>query len=297
MNKDNESKKALVLSGGGITGIAWELGILRGLEECGVDVTNANLIIGTSAGSIVGAQIISETSLEELYKLQLIPIEESEERQVQFNRTEFQKIMAAAILSSPDSQTARACIGKASLSSATISEEERQKIINSRLPNKEWNQKKKLIINAVNARTGEWVKFDHNSSVSLEQAVAASSAIPGIYPPTEINGEYYIDGSMSSGTNADLAQGYNKVLVIVAEPNMIHALMGPTMHRISFNEELKILKESGAKVWVILPDENSLKAKGKNPLDVNSRAASAKAGLKQGKILAEEVKSFWKKNN
>ena len=78
---------------------------------------------------------------------------------------------------------------------------------------------------------------------------------------------------------------------------MIHALMGPTMHRISFNEELKILKESGAKVWVILPDENSLKAKGKNPLGVNSRAASAKAGLKQGKILAEEVKSFWKKNN
>lgn len=127
---------------GGITGIAWELGILRGLEECGVDVTNANLIIGTSAGSIVGAQIISETSLEELYKLQLIPIEESEERQVQFNRTEFQKIMAAAILSSPDSQTARACIGKASLSSATMSEEERQKIINSRLPNKEWNQKR-----------------------------------------------------------------------------------------------------------------------------------------------------------
>ncbi len=294
MNANNESGKALVLSGGGITGIAWELGILRGLEECGVDVTDANLIIGTSAGSIVGAQIISDTSLEELYKLQLIPIEESKERQVQFNRTEFQKIMAAAIMSSPDSQTARARIGEASLASTTMTEEERQKIIDSRLPNHEWNQKKKLIINAVNASTGKWVTFEENSNVSLVKAVAASSAVPGIYPPTRINGEYYIDGSMSSGTNADLAKGYNKVLILVAEANMTHTVMGPTMHRINFNEELKILKESRAKVKVIIPDENSLKAKGKNPLDVNSRAASAKAGLKQGKILAEEVNIFWK---
>lgn len=293
MNTIKEFQKALVLSGGGITGIAWELGILRGLEECGVDVTDANLIVGTSAGSSVGAQIISETSLEQLYKLQLIPIVETKESQVQFDGNEFRKMMAAAIMSSPDSQTARAHIGEAALAATTMSEKERLELIASRLPNHEWNKKRKLIINAVNASTGEWVTFDQNSNVSLLQTVAASSAVPGIYPPTTINGQRYIDGGMSSGTNADLAKDYDRILILVAEPSMIHAPMGPTMHRVSFEEEVEVLRESGARVKVIVPDEGSLESKGNNPLDVNSRAASAKAGRKQGKSLAEELKIFW----
>lgn len=293
MNINNKPSKALVLSGGGITGIAWELGILLGLEECGVHVTDADLIVGTSAGSSVGAQIISETSLEELYKLQLIPIVETKESQVQFDGNEFRKMMAAAIMSSPDSQTARARIGEAALAATTMGEEERLELIASRLPNHEWNKKRKLIINTVNASNGEWVTFDQNSNVSLVQAVAASSAVPGIYPPTTINGQRYIDGGMSSGTNADLAKNYDRILILVAEPSMIHAPMGPTMHRISFDDELEVLRESGAKVKVIVPDEDSLQAKGNNPLDVNSRAASANAGREQGKSLAEVVKSFW----
>lgn len=292
-NTNNQSSKALVLSGGGITGIAWELGILRGLGECGVNVTDVDLIVGTSAGSSVGAQIISETSLEELYKLQLIPIAETKEIQVQFDGNEFRKMMAAAIMSSPDSKTARARIGEAALAANTMNEEERLKLIASRLPNHEWNPKRNLIINTVNALTGEWVKFNQDSDVPLVQAVAASSAVPGIYPPTTINGQRYIDGGMSSGTNADLAKGYSTVLILVAEPSLTHAAMGPTMHRISFDEEIKILEESGAEVMVIMPDEDSLKAKGDNPLDVNFRAASAKAGRRQGNNIAGKVKSFW----
>ena len=142
MNINNKPSKALVLSGGGITGIAWELGILLGLEECGVHVTDADLIVGTSAGSSVGAHIISETSLEQLYKLQLIPIVETKESQVQFDGNEFRKMMAAAIMSSPDSQTARAHIGEAALAATTMSEKERLELIASRLPNHEWNKKK-----------------------------------------------------------------------------------------------------------------------------------------------------------
>ena len=65
----SHKSKALVLSGGGITGIAWELGLLRGLEEGGVDFNDLDLIVGTSAGSSVGAQITSGLNLEELYQL------------------------------------------------------------------------------------------------------------------------------------------------------------------------------------------------------------------------------------
>lgn len=294
MAKKDKPSKALVLSGGGITGTAWELGVLFGLEESGVDVTHVDLIVGTSAGSSVGAQITSGLSLKELYNLQLKPVNETVEKQVDFDGHKFRQMMAAAIMSSPDSQTARALIGEAALAAPTMDEDERLKMMASRLPVHEWNMEKKLIINAVDAETGEWVKFDQDSNVPLLLAVSASSAVPGIYPPTTINGRRYIDGGMSSGTNADVAQGYDLIFIIVAEPNMISPAMGPTMHRITFKEELEQLETSGSQVMVITPDEESVKAKGPNPLDANFRGVSAESGRRQGKEIAGDVKLFWK---
>jgi len=290
---DEKPSKALVLSGGGITGTAWELGVLLGLEEGGVKVTDVDLVVGTSAGSSVAAQITSGLPLEELYNLQLKPIPETKERPVDFDGHEFRQMMAAAIMSSPDSQTARLRIGEAALNAPTMSEEERLEIMASRLPVHEWNREKKLIINAVDAQTGEWIKFSQDSGVPLLLAVSASSAVPGVYPPTTINGRRYIDGGMSSGTNADVAQDYQKVLIIVAEPTMVAPAMGPTMHRITFQEEVKQLEESGSQVKVITPDEESLEAKGPNPLDAEFRSAAAEAGRKQGQRIAEEVNIFW----
>src|SRR5687767_6612029 len=70
------SARTLVLGGGGITGIAWETGLLFGLAEAGVDLTTADRVVGTSAGSIVGAQITAGIAqgltLEELYRRQLL---------------------------------------------------------------------------------------------------------------------------------------------------------------------------------------------------------------------------------
>src|SRR5215469_12648222 len=60
-------KRALVLAGGGAAGNAWELGLIAGLSDAGVDVTEADLVIGTSAGSTVAAQITSGTRPAELY--------------------------------------------------------------------------------------------------------------------------------------------------------------------------------------------------------------------------------------
>src|SRR3954468_18850847 len=64
-------KRALVLGGGGITGIAWEIGLLKGLRDLGVDLTAADTVIGTSAGSVVGAQLTSAFDLDDLYAAQL----------------------------------------------------------------------------------------------------------------------------------------------------------------------------------------------------------------------------------
>lgn len=261
----SRGSKALVLSGGGITGIAWELGLLLGLEEGGVDVNDLDLIVGTSAGASVGAQITSGLSLEELYQLQLVPISETKEQPVGFDGGKFRQMMAAAIMSSPDAHKARIKIGEAALASSTMSEEDRLELLASRLPSQEWAHEPRLVINTVDAQTGEWVTFDPDSGVPLLLAVAASSAVPGVYPPTSIKGRRYIDGGMSSGTNADVASGKKLVLILVAEPAMTAPAMGPTMHRISFADELKELEKSGSQVMVITPDESALEAKGLNP--------------------------------
>ena len=245
MSNSNKLSKALVLSGGGLKGIAWELGLLWGLKESGVDVTDVDLIIGTSAGSNVGAQITSGISLEELYKNQLKPSEETKEIS-EFDFNKFVLIITEAMKNSSDPQTIRANIGKAAFNVKTMSEEERLEIVASRLPKKDWNQKIQFVLNAIDAETGEWVTFDKDSGVPILLAVAASSSLPGLSPPTAINGRHYIDGGLSSLSNADLAQEKDRVLIIVAEPALMEekSMLSP-MYRITFENELKVLKKSG----------------------------------------------------
>ena len=67
------TKTGLVLGGGGVTGIAWEVGLLAGLRDGGADVSGADLVIGTSAGSAVGAVVASGEDLEDLYAEQTSP--------------------------------------------------------------------------------------------------------------------------------------------------------------------------------------------------------------------------------
>src|SRR4051794_23219546 len=69
----SDQRTALVLGGGGITGIAWEIGLLAGLAEAGTDLSGADLVVGTSAGSVVGAQVTCGAGLGALYERQMEP--------------------------------------------------------------------------------------------------------------------------------------------------------------------------------------------------------------------------------
>src|SRR2546429_3036499 len=65
--------RALVLGGGGVTGVAWELGVLAGLTDAGIDLSAADLYVGSSAGSVVATMVTSGISLDEQYAGQLAP--------------------------------------------------------------------------------------------------------------------------------------------------------------------------------------------------------------------------------
>jgi NTE family protein len=283
--------KALVLGGGGTTGIAWETGLLLGLRDGGVNVTDAGLVVGTSAGSTLGAQITTGLDLEALYALQLQPIEQTKEQVVPFDFVALGRVFTAGA-GAEDAQTARARVGAAALAIKTMPEAARLEIVAARLPVQEWPHKQRLAITAVDTQTGAWVIFDRISAVPLALAVAASCAVPGIYPPVTIGGHRYMDGGVRSVTNADIAKGARRVLIVRAETLDVSA-MGANIPHLTFEEELAELQQAGSKSLVITPDEASAAARGPNALDASRRAVSVQAGREQGRSLAASVRQFW----
>jgi NTE family protein len=249
-------ENALVLGGGGHTGIAWELGMLAGLAEHGVNLAGADVIVGTSAGSIVGADLRSGQSLTTLYEAQLAPPEgEIAARMSAGTLLGY----AWAMLSTRDPVRARQKVGRLALAARTEPEAERRKIIEGRLPGFD-RPAADLRITAVDAQTGELAVFDAASGVSLVDAVGASCAVPGVWPPVTIGSRRYIDGGMRSPANADLAAGYLRVAVIAP-------LTRGFGHITRVARQVAGLTRSGAVVTVIEPDAASLKAIGRNILD------------------------------
>jgi NTE family protein len=279
--------RALVLGGGGVTGIAWELGVLDGLREAGVDLTAADLVIGTSAGSAVAAQITSGAALADLYAREAgartgAP---SKEKAVTLDLERFAQSIAAVAAGVTSAVELRARIGRLAVDADTVPEAERLAIIASRLPSTEWPERP-LLITGVDTETGELVVWSRESGVPLVSAVAASCAVPIVWPPVTIGGRRYMDGGVRSGANADLAAGADAVVVL--------APMGeaPAFPGTGLRAELTELGDA-VRTAVIQPDEAALAAIGPNVLDPSRRAAAARAGRDQAKQAAAQVRDTW----
>lgn len=271
----------LVLGGGGITGIAWEIGILHGLAERGLDLANADLVVGTSAGSVVGAQITSGTPLDELYRRQLA--EPTGESAAKITKSTIARLALAA-LRSRDPQRQRKAIGKIALATETTPEAERREIIASRLPAHGW-PRQKLLITAVDAASGDFEVFTSDSGVDLVDAVGASCAVPGVWPPVTIGDRRYVDGGVRSVANADLADGCEQIVLLAP----ITAGMGPIGGVHKQAGELR----KRAKVVVVSPNAEARKAFGHNVLDPAKRAGAARAGYAQAAGEHAAVAEVW----
>jgi NTE family protein len=278
--------RALVLGGGGLAGIAWEIGVLHGLLEAGVNVLDVDLVVGTSAGSAVGAGAsISPETAKDYYVQQLVNSPNDKEMGAELDLEQFATTMLQILGSATSPQDARAKIGALALATPTVPESARRDIIAARLPRPEWPDRH-LVITACDAQTGEFVTFDRDSGVELVDAVAASCSVPGVWPPVTINGRRYLDGGVRSTTNSDLAEGYDRVLILAPFP-AFETPMGP-----SFADEIAPLEKS-AQVVAIVPDQAAQTAFGFNPLDPTTRPESAAAGFAQAATYADEVRSRW----
>ncbi|GAA5162705.1 MULTISPECIES: patatin-like phospholipase family protein [Amycolatopsis] len=276
--------EALVLGGGGVGGIAWLTGLLTGLAEAGHDVTGADVLVGTSAGSTVAAQLGSGLPLPRLYARQTEPELQSAEIMAEVDFERFGQQMAELLGGATDPAEIRRAIGGFALTADTVSEAERRAVIESRLPSHEWPSRTLKIV-AIDAETGEPTVFDGTSGVSLVDAVAASCAVPGVWPPVTIGGRRYVDGGVRSNANADYAAGASRVLVL--------APMGET-ELLPSEKPLATavgeLRAAGAEVAVVEPDEASREAVGTNPLDPATRRPAAEAGRAQGLRLKPDYR-------
>ena len=273
---------ALVLGGGGVAGIAWITGLLTGLADAGRDVTDAELIVGTSAGSTVAAQLGSGLSLAELYARQTEPQLQAAEIMVDVDLETFAAQLTTVLGDATTVPEMRRAVGAWALRTETISEHARRAVIESRLPSHTWPARGLRIV-AVDAESGEPRVFDGTSGVSLVDAVAASCAVPGVWPPATIDGHRYVDGGVRSSTNADHAAGASRVLVITP-------MGGPDVFPTDkpFDQAVEGLRAGGATVAVVEPDEASRAAIGANPLDPSTRRPAAEAGRAQGHALTIE---------
>lgn len=284
-------KRVAVLGGGGVAGIAWATGVAAGLAREGVDIAQADAFVGTSAGSVVGAQIAAAAFpalLEHLLAEQLAPAVDSREQARPYSQS--QADAANRLLMDKvkgDLTAARVRIGAFALRSETVPLAQRREIVAARLPSPHWPLRDLRVV-AVDCETGEHRIFDRASGVDLVDAIAASCAVPGAWPAVPIDGRTYMDGGIRSLTNADLAPIADAVLVIAplgyAEGNPVSGHLGA---------ELQALRRSGARVHAIVPDAASLAAMTDNVLDPARRVPSAQAGLAQGLREASRAAAAW----
>ncbi|GGV16193.1 patatin [Kitasatospora herbaricolor] len=269
--------RALALGAGGPVGAAWTAGLACGLRLGAVDLGEADLIVGTSTGAIVGAVLATGQDLGRL----ATPVRPAgTPPRVDGRRLGETLAVLAEAASDPAEAWRRA--GRIAIAAETGPEQAHVARMQALTGADRWPDRK-LLITAMDTGTGRPEVFDRHGGAALPSAVAASTAFPGIYPPITVNGRRYMDGSLRSATNARLAAGARTLVVIDPQAHL-------------FPRELlhQELAAAGARTVVTIePDPASLRAFGP---DLNDRAAwepAYRAGLRQAAEAGERLRPVW----
>jgi NTE family protein len=276
------SGRAVILGGGGVTGIAWQTGILRGLQDAGIELDQADAIIGTSAGSFAGAYLACGV-VGEYFDLQFTG--EAAEIAASMSPESIKGFQRALVEGGGAPEATGRALGRMAIAAKTVSSEDRAKVVSSRLPSTEWPAAP-LRMTAINAQTGELHLFDKDSGVPLTTAAEASGAVPGLWPVVEALGRTWIDGGSYSAANAALGADYDRVVVVAP---VVAGFPGQRGTR----DEVADLQAAGVAVVLIQPDERASAAIGVNVFDPARRGPAAEAGRLQGQGMARKIVEVW----
>ena len=278
--------RALVLGGGGFAASSWITGLVTGMAESGVDVRDADLLIGTSAGGRVALQLASGASLEEVFERQVGAAAHVGRRpSTAVDLRQIQRDVARAKELGGERADILRRIGRIALD---LRGPDRRALVATQSPMQEWPERPVWLI-ALNAETGVRRAFDRASGIDLVDALAATTASFGA-APVWFEGQPYIDGGYHSSDNADLAAGCGRVLVL--------ALKAPpwAMRLVSLEEGIAELRASGAEVEVIQPDEEATEviASAGSPMNPAVFEPVTRAGREQGRrVVAQRGTGWW----
>ncbi|MCW2912153.1 MAG: hypothetical protein JWN52_221 [Actinomycetia bacterium] len=274
---------ALVLGGGGVVGTAWMAGLASGLRREKVDLADADLIVGTSAGAIVGTMLATGQDLDSL-DAPARPADQGDSapKADPGRVTEVFTLLGDAGLEPAD---ARRRVGRLALAAETITEQAHIAGMSTLITAREWPDRE-LLITAVDIETGELKVWDRAGGAPLPTAVASSCAMPGIFPPITINGRQYMDGGIVSGTNADVATGAD--VLVVVEP-LAHLFPREPLER-------ELAATGADTVITINPDQAALDAFGPDLGDWAAWQPACQAGIRQAATTAERVRAAWRRH-
>jgi NTE family protein len=277
---------ALVLAGGGLAGIAWETGVLLGIADEAPRAASAllrsDVLVGTSAGSAVAAQISSGVDLQQLFDDQIAGTVEEIDPGVGVEEITELFVTAMSVPEATREEKLRR-IGAVAATAETVAGALRRKVIADRLPSHQWPDRV-LRLTAIDIETGELAVFDRDSGASLVDAVAASCAVPGAWPPVTINGRRYMDGGVGSTVNMAVASDCDVAVVLVPSGRNSPSPFG--------GGAVEEIQAATAATLAVFADDDALAAFGPNPLDPQCRAPSAVAGRAQGRRWAHRVAGF-----
>lgn len=281
--------RALVLGGGGAVGNAWLIGVVAGLLDGGLDVTDADLVVGTSAGATAAVQLLCASPRDQYAAIlgAAVPARAGTAPA----RTQAQHLdrTGAVIAASHDAADMRRRMGALLAEGTEPGASDRWRAtVAARLPQPEWPPQR-LLLTAVDARTGEPVALERSSGVDLVDAVAASTAGGFAY---RIGDRDLIDGGYrSNADNADLAAGCSRVLVLSPFGGRTRF---PSSWRMSLADQVEALRDAGASVEVVASDDEARHAFGDSMLDLAARAPSARAGHDQGLREVPRLTALWR---
>ena len=300
--------RALVLGGGGPVGIAWESGLVVGLAGRGVDLAAADRIVGTSAGSVVGAQLALGIDLAERAKL-VYPEPAAVPDADRATAAEVDPGIGAKVMrmmealgglspepSAPDAEPEPAMVELGLLArEAETFPEEGFLALFAELAGQEWPER--FACTAVDTATGRFTVWERSSGIPLERGVASSCSVPFVYPPITIGGSAYMDGGMRSALNADLGAGHDAVVAVSCMADPPPGVTLPTAIREvrSREAQLATLRAGGAAVEIVMPGAELLEISGHGLflMDAGRAPAAYAAGVRQGAAEADRLAAVW----
>jgi NTE family protein len=272
--------RALVLGAGGVVGTAWMAGLAAGLREHGIDLAAADLIVGTSAGAIVGAVLASGRNPAELAEPTRpsatdTPLPPPDPRLIG-------EVIAVLGDESRTPSVRRQRVGQLALGMSAEHDSIHVQRMRTLVGTTEWPDRP-LRVATVDAQSGERTVFDRRGPATLLEAVVASRAMPGVYPPMTVGARRFMDGGMYSSTNADLADGAH--LLIAIHP-LAHLF--PTA---PVDAEIRSARPQES--FLIAPDRHSIDALGADLHERTHWIPSFRAGFAQADTEAARLQQSW----